>query len=118
MLRKFAIAGGLVLAVGLSVAAYAGATPSSAKKANATKNPCGAGHAVRPHYTTPIKLSGGSKSLSGAGATFPAPMYSVWTKQYATRRQGRGRVPVDRLRRRRAADQRQAPSTSARRTPR
>ena len=83
MLRKFAIAGGLVLAVGLSVAAYAGATPSSAKKANATKNPCGAGHAVRPHYTTPIKLSGGSKSLSGAGATFPAPMYSVWTAEYA-----------------------------------
>ena len=83
MLRKFAIAGGVVLAVGLSIAAYAGATPSSAKKANATKNPCSAGHAVRPHYTTPIKLSGGSKSLSGAGATFPAPMYSVWTAEYA-----------------------------------
>jgi phosphate transport system substrate-binding protein len=83
MLRKFAVAGGAFVAIGLSVAAYAGAAPSGAEKANATKNPCSAGHAVRPNYSSPIKLSGGSKHLSGAGSTFVAPMMSVWSDAYA-----------------------------------
>ena len=85
MSRRFLVAGSILLALGLSVAAYAGAAPSSersSQKARATKNPCGAGHAVRPNFTTPIKLSGGSSTLSGAGATFPAPMYSVWAAAY------------------------------------
>jgi phosphate transport system substrate-binding protein len=68
----------------VALAAVAGSASAGPQRATATpKNPCAPGKAVQPHYTTPIKLTGGSKTLSGAGATFPAPMYSVWTSNYA-----------------------------------
>lgn len=39
---------------------------------------------VSPNFTpSGIKaVDGGAKSLSGAGATFPAPMYSLWASEY------------------------------------
>jgi phosphate transport system substrate-binding protein len=85
MLRKVLVAGGVVLALGTAVAAYAGTAPSGQRGAKAAppKNPCSAGHSVRPNYTSPIKISGGSSTLSGAGSTFVAPMMSVWSAAYA-----------------------------------
>ncbi len=87
MSRKILVACGSALALATSVTAYAGTTGANAvgggQSAKAKKNPCRAGHAVRPHFSNPIKLSGGAKTLSGAGATFPAPVYSVWTAEYA-----------------------------------
>jgi phosphate transport system substrate-binding protein len=45
---------------------------------------CGATDA-KPGYAQPFTpISGGAKTLSGAGSTFVAPMMSVWTKQYAS----------------------------------
>lgn len=44
---------------------------------------CGSAAAVQPHYELPFRpLPGGASSLSGAGATFVAPMLSDWTKAY------------------------------------
>jgi phosphate transport system substrate-binding protein len=86
MSRRILVAFGVTLILGGTLAAIAGAHTTSGRSpaaSQATKNPCSAGHAVRPGYTSPIKLTGGSSKLSGAGATFPAPMYSVWTSAYA-----------------------------------
>jgi phosphate transport system substrate-binding protein len=73
----------LALLSTVAVALVAGRADAAPARPTATKNPCAAGHAVRPNYSSSIKLSGGSSTLSGAGATFPAPMYSVWTSNYA-----------------------------------
>jgi phosphate transport system substrate-binding protein len=84
MLRKVLVAGGVVLALGTAVAAYAGTAPSGQRATAASpKNPCSAGHAVRPNYSNKIKLSGGAKTVSGAGSTFAAPILSVWSAAYA-----------------------------------
>lgn len=43
----------------------------------------GASKYFKPHYKSTIPtLTGAATSLSGAGATFPAPVYSYWTGAY------------------------------------
>ena len=45
---------------------------------------CGKGSGAKPGYQNTIaEIPGGANKLSGAGATFVAPMMSVWTKAYA-----------------------------------
>jgi phosphate transport system substrate-binding protein len=92
--RGWAFLGGVaaLAALALAVTSYAFAT-TSVKSAPARQ-------ASQPHFNTPIckkggirpilsnpikKLGGGAKTLSGAGATFPAPMISVWTSTYASK---------------------------------
>jgi phosphate transport system substrate-binding protein len=80
-----------VLAAGALVALLATASVGSAKPAAPAKN--GAGTPVqcatnlktlRPHYPNPVTpLSGAAGSLSGAGATLPAPVYSMWAAAYS-----------------------------------
>jgi len=46
---------------------------------------CGKGTGGKPGYQNTInKIDGAKTDLSGAGATFVAPMMSVWTKDYAS----------------------------------
>lgn len=46
---------------------------------------CSQATAAKPGYQNTIPpLSGGTKTLSGAGSTFVAPVMSVWAKDYAT----------------------------------
>ena len=46
---------------------------------------CSQTAAAKPGYQDTITpMTGGTKSLSGAGSTFVAPVMSVWTKNYAT----------------------------------
>ena len=43
--------------------------------------------------------------ISGAGATFPYPLYAKWADTYKKETGNRPQLPVDRLRRRHQADQ-------------
>ena len=43
--------------------------------------------------------------ISGAGATFPYPIYAKWADAYKKETGNRPQLPVDRLRRRHQADQ-------------
>lgn len=77
----------LLGAAALAAAVFAGFATTGSDLAQAApvkpKNPCGAGHSVRPGYRDPINMGGGSRSLSGAGSTFVAPMMSIWSSAYA-----------------------------------
>jgi phosphate transport system substrate-binding protein len=80
-----------VLAAGALVALLASASVGSAKPAA----PAASGAAapvqcstklltLRPHYPDPVKpLAGAASSLSGAGATLPGPVYSMWAAAYS-----------------------------------
>jgi len=58
-----------------------GATQAQAKPASI----CGSGGTAQSLAPSGItKLVGGASSLSGAGATFPAPLYSLWTSDFKT----------------------------------
>ena len=46
-------------------------------------------------------------TISGAGATFPAPVYAKWAEAYKAADRHQPELPGDRLRRRHQADQRQ-----------
>jgi len=80
---------GLLAVLGVSATAYAGtsrgarsAAPSA--KPHFTTAACkNLGGRIHPRVSNPIRrLAGGAKTLSGAGATFPAPIISLWTKTY------------------------------------
>jgi phosphate transport system substrate-binding protein len=46
---------------------------------------CAQNATLKPAYPAPFSpVAGGSKTLSGAGSTFVAPVMSVWTKDYST----------------------------------
>ena len=47
--------------------------------------------------------------ISGAGATFPYPIYAKWADAYKKETGNRPELPVDRLRRRHQADHRRRP---------
>jgi phosphate transport system substrate-binding protein len=80
-----------VLAAGALVALLATASVGSAKPAASAKNGAAAPVqcstkllTLRPHYPDPVKpLAGAASSLSGAGATLPGPVYSMWAQAYS-----------------------------------
>jgi phosphate transport system substrate-binding protein len=80
-----------VLATGALVALLASASVGSAKPTTSAANSAAAPvqcstklMTLRPHYANPIKpLAGAAGSLSGAGATLPAPVYSMWASAYS-----------------------------------
>lgn len=61
-------------------------TSATAKNVNfgaQNANRCGASVSTAPKYTNTIgTIAGGAKTLSGAGSTFAAPMYSQWSSSY------------------------------------
>jgi phosphate transport system substrate-binding protein len=73
----------LATALLAGLATSSGADAAAAAVTAKAKNPCGAGHSVRPGYRDMISLRGGANSLSGAGSTFVAPMMSIWSAAYA-----------------------------------
>jgi phosphate transport system substrate-binding protein len=80
-----------VLAAGALVALLATASVGSAKPAAPATNGAAAPVqcstkllTLRPHYPDPVKpLAGAASSLSGAGATLPGPVYSMWAQAYS-----------------------------------
>jgi len=69
---------------GTSASASAG-TVSSAGFGSANKTLCSSAVNSKPNYPNTIgTVAGGSKTLTGAGSTFVAPMMSDWTKAYST----------------------------------
>jgi phosphate transport system substrate-binding protein len=87
MSRAAVLATGAVLAIAATACSNAsnGSTGGSqAKNVSFGQQTCSQQSDVKPGYAEPFKpVAGGSKSLSGAGSTFVAPMMSVWTKQYS-----------------------------------
>ncbi len=74
------LTGSLVLAACGSASAGNSTAPPSA-----TPTPVCTGTVAPPNYTNGLTaVSGQSKTLSGAGSTFVAPMMSVWAAAYAT----------------------------------
>jgi len=52
---------------------------------SANQQLCASAGNTTPDYSNPVgQISGGAKSLTGAGSTFVAPMMSDWTKAYNT----------------------------------
>jgi phosphate transport system substrate-binding protein len=63
----------------------AGATGASAGFGSANQRLCSSAADTKPGYPNTIgTIPGGAKTLSGAGATFVAPMMSAWAKAYST----------------------------------
>jgi phosphate transport system substrate-binding protein len=92
MRPRFSVVAVGVLGVALA-AAGCGSTGSSSPSASTTaKNVsfgtqnvarCGAAADTAPKYTNTIgTIAGGAKTISGAGSTFAAPMYSQWASAY------------------------------------
>jgi phosphate transport system substrate-binding protein len=99
MLRKVLPAAAVALAMGVALTAC-GSTGSSGSASSTTASgtgvaggggaqfdtaACKSTSASNANFTNGIaKVDGGSNSLSGAGSTFAAPAYSVWTAAYAS----------------------------------
>ncbi len=94
MRTRFAavVAGALGVAVATAACGSTGGS-SSGTSANTTASKvnfgaqnarlCGSAVNTTPHYTNTIgTISGGAKTLSGAGSTFAAPMYDQWASSY------------------------------------
>ncbi len=61
----------------------AAAAASSVSFGSKNQQLCSSSVNSTPHYKNTIAtIAGGAKSISGAGATFPAPMYSTWAAAY------------------------------------
>ena len=84
ILRKTVLAASALVAL-LATASVGSAKPAAPAKTDATAPQCSTKlMSLRPHYPNPVKpLAGASSSLSGAGATFVAPIMSMWTSAYA-----------------------------------
>ena len=59
-----------------------GTTDTQEKVEGPAGSPCGKGAAANPSPSGIARPEGGATSLSGAGATFPAPLYSAWAAEY------------------------------------
>jgi phosphate transport system substrate-binding protein len=85
ILRKTVLAAGALVAL-LATASVGSAKPAApAKSGAATPVQCSTKLlTLRPHYPDPVKpLAGAAGSLSGAGATLPGPIYSMWAQAYS-----------------------------------
>ena len=90
ILRKTVLATGALVAL-LASASVGSAKPAApAAKGAATPVQCSTKLlTLRPHYPNPVKpLAGAAGSLSGAGATLPAPVYSMWAAAYSKKGTG------------------------------
>ena len=84
-LKQSLMAGGALVAL-LATASVGSAAPAAPAKSVATVPvQCSTKlNTLRPHYPNPVKpLADAAGSLSGAGATFVAPIMSMWTSAYA-----------------------------------
>lgn len=98
MIRKVlpAAAVAVASAIALSACGSTGSSSASTGSASSTEVAGGGGaqfttaacknsSSVAPNFTNGIPtVPGAANSLSGAGSTFAAPAYSVWTKDYAS----------------------------------
>jgi phosphate transport system substrate-binding protein len=67
----------------VSSSSSAAASSSAVGFGTANKALCSATVNTTPNYPTTIKtIAGGAKTISGAGSTFAAPMYSTWAAAY------------------------------------
>ena len=85
ILKKSLLAGGALIAL-LATASVGSAKPAAPAKAGAAAPvQCATNlKTLRPHYPNPVSpLSGAAGSLSGAGATLPQPVYSMWASAYS-----------------------------------
>ncbi|MDP9259268.1 MAG: phosphate ABC transporter substrate-binding protein PstS [Actinomycetota bacterium] len=85
ILRKTVLAAGALVAL-LATASVGSAKPAApAGSAAAAPVQCSTKLlTLRPHYPDPVKpLAGAASSLSGAGATLPGPVYSMWAQAYS-----------------------------------
>jgi phosphate transport system substrate-binding protein len=85
ILRKTVLAAGALVAL-LATASVGSAKPAApAKTGAAAPVQCSTKLlTLRPHYPDPVKpLAGAAGSLSGAGATLPGPVYSMWAQAYS-----------------------------------
>ncbi len=88
------VAGVALVAAGCGSTGNASSDSSSSASATASQSSVGFGaqnqqlcgaSSAKPGYTNSIgRVSGGGKTLSGAGSTFVAPMMSDWAKTYNT----------------------------------
>jgi phosphate transport system substrate-binding protein len=61
------------------------AAPKSGGGASFSTAACTSSSGLKPGFSNGVAtVAGAAKSLSGAGSTFAAPAYSVWTKAYAS----------------------------------
>jgi phosphate transport system substrate-binding protein len=85
ILRKSVLAAGALVA--LLASASVGSAKPAAPAANGAATPVQCSTklmTLRPHYPDPVKpLAGAAGSLSGAGATLPAPVYSMWAAAFS-----------------------------------
>jgi phosphate transport system substrate-binding protein len=85
ILRKTVLAAGALVAL-LATASVGSAKPAApATNGGAAPVQCSTKLlTLRPHYPDPVKpLAGAASSLSGAGATLPGPVYSMWAQAYS-----------------------------------
>jgi phosphate transport system substrate-binding protein len=75
--NKTIVLGLIALTIGVTVSSCTPSSPDIAKPTDGTASPTASGGT-----TTPAASGGNSSSLSGAGASFPAPLYQRWFNDY------------------------------------
>jgi phosphate transport system substrate-binding protein len=76
------VAGGIAMAFVLAACGGAGNDEPSATAGASNEGVCAASAQTTITPTGITALTGAAEALSGAGATFPAPLYSLWASEY------------------------------------